>query len=195
MSNRSQLVQHRKPHQEWTTLFVNLQTDWTIMMLCETSYHGIIVTVDHDGPPASKVNILLPPVTHLCNTKRGGERRSWCGKNMTCSGVKSTVQSWDRNSHSWRPTRTWAWGTTAVGVPGSSRSLSSSLSSVHTSHHPSVGALTPDTVHTEKAKLWDKGLFLFEQGGGGYIGQKNKLSILSLQVANDRHVCSVGTAD
>lgn len=32
-------------------------------------YHGIIVAVDHDGPAASKVNILLPPVAHLCKTK------------------------------------------------------------------------------------------------------------------------------
>lgn len=36
----------------------------------DTSYHGIIVAVHHDGTTASEVNILLPPVTHLDNIKR-----------------------------------------------------------------------------------------------------------------------------
>lgn len=43
-----------------------LRTDTQV----ESSYHGIIVAVDHDGPTASEVNILFPPVTDLSNTKR-----------------------------------------------------------------------------------------------------------------------------
>lgn len=33
------------------------------------SYHGVIVAVNHDGPTASEVNILFPPVTNLWNRK------------------------------------------------------------------------------------------------------------------------------
>lgn len=40
----------------------------------DTSYHGIIVAVYHDGTTASEVNILLPPVTNLDNIKRNRER-------------------------------------------------------------------------------------------------------------------------
>lgn len=29
------------------------------------SYHGIIVAVHHEGAPASEVDVLFPPVTHL----------------------------------------------------------------------------------------------------------------------------------
>lgn len=36
----------------------------------ERTHHGIIVAVDHDGPTASKVNVLFPPITDLC--EKGG---------------------------------------------------------------------------------------------------------------------------
>lgn len=39
----------------------------------EKDYHGIIVAVNHDGCTASKINVLLPPVTDLCK-KRGGRK-------------------------------------------------------------------------------------------------------------------------
>lgn len=35
--------------------------------LGNTTYHRIIVTVHHDGAATSEVNILLPPVAHLCS--------------------------------------------------------------------------------------------------------------------------------
>lgn len=39
----------------------------------DTAYHRIIVAVYHDGAATSEVNILLPPVAHLC---------SWAGKEI-----------------------------------------------------------------------------------------------------------------
>lgn len=153
-------------------------------------YHGIIVAVDHDGPAASKVNILLPPVAHLCKTNKGSrKRKEWHFQRHRGTKALGKIHSpklWCkrrhyRNLHSWRPTRTSVWGTTAVWVPGSFQSLLSSLPSVHTARHPSVGALTPDTVNTEKCLstkcdtedqwFWTKG----EQEG-----QKNKLTMAAL---------------
>lgn len=34
------------------------------------TYHGVVVTVDHDGPTTSEVDVLFPPITDLRKRER-----------------------------------------------------------------------------------------------------------------------------
>lgn len=41
------------------------ELNWIKQAVLLVDYHAIVVTVDHDGPTASQVDIFLPPITDL----------------------------------------------------------------------------------------------------------------------------------
>lgn len=60
------------------------------MLLVLADYHAIVVTVDHDGPTASQVDIFLPPITDLEPKQRKYPFRSLKTKRSKKNKKKTT---------------------------------------------------------------------------------------------------------